>query len=177
MSKSILLFLVVISLGACRNQDDPTEQYPTVPEISLSVTEIRENALVDSVYIEIEYLDGDGDIGLKSNEVLPPGTDDSTFSKNLFIEYYELRDSVFVKVPTSEFAEDTLRYYFRIPFLTPTSKNKAIKGTIGSSIALPTEPENRRKVIKYTVQIVDRALNKSNIVETAPFEYLVPKRE
>ena len=57
---------------------------------------------------------------------------------------------------------------YRIPVLTPTGKNKALKGnisvTIEPSYYNPISPDS--DTIKYIITLVDRDFNESNTVES-----------
>jgi hypothetical protein len=114
-------------------------------------------------------MDGDGDIGLSDDDSLPPFDVNSHFFFNLFVEFFEIKDGEKISylLPGSP---DTLRFDQRLPNLTPTGKRKSIEGEI--VLKLPTvpfplfEPDS----VVFRIQLFDRALNSSNIIETDPIK-------
>jgi len=93
-----------------------------------------------------------------------------TYRYNLFIKYFEKKKGKFEEVtittPNAQTGNpDTLWFNGRIPYLTPIGKNKAISGEIYDTLFINnyTSPYD---TIKYQIYIQDRALHKSNVVET-----------
>ncbi len=77
--------------------------------------------------LTITFKDGDGDIGLRQNEIDPP------YDYNFFISLYEIKDGDSVEyIPVvynpSTQTFDTLTFNQRIPMLTPAGPDKSISG-------------------------------------------------
>lgn len=132
---------------------------------------------IDSVMTLIfTFKDGDGDLGLTQadtfppyNPVLDPNNNNKSLNpyyNNLYIEYLESVDGIFQYV-TAPFTTDTLNYAFRFESLTPSGRHKAIRGDIEVQIS-PSPYKNARDTVIYKFFIYDRALHKSNLIETPP---------
>lgn len=106
--------------------------------------------IADSAYLSFSFTDGDGDLG----------TSDSN-SMSLFLNYYEDQGSGFVYL--SQFDRSVY-----LPRLTPDGNNKGIEGTITQIIKpAPIFNINTTYPYKWKVFVVDRAGNKSNVIETS----------
>ena len=88
----------------------------------------------------------------------------------MIIDYYEKQNGKWELVPlvfpnqgTGE--NDTLTFSVRIPYLTPSGGNQSIKGVIQDTMFI-YNPLSDFDTIKFSVYIIDRALHKSNMVET-----------
>lgn len=157
---SILILLVASS---CKKY----EEFPPEPSIEfLDFATIRDFDGIDQRGIlKIGYTDGDGNIGLNDEDTVAP------YDFNLFIKYFELQNGIFkevvnpVYVNDSTVIYDTINFNGRIPILTPVGKNKAIRGEIEDTLFI-NNPLSRFDTLKFEIYIVDRDLNKSNIVET-----------
>jgi hypothetical protein len=159
-----LFSLLMLLLFSCRDR----ESLPVVPEISFkSYSKVTNAVGKDSlIRISFNYLDGDGDLGLSARDTFPPFhyTAFNKFYYNIFIDYLEKKGGVFVPV-TVPFTNDTIRFLYRMDVITPTGKNKAIKGDITMDIDLspyPVKPDT----IQFKVQIADRQLHLSNTTES-----------
>lgn len=155
-----ILFTCAIIAGCERESDLPDEPVITRVEFDES-----EKDLI------IEFTDGDGDFGIGENNTDFPFylDDDSTevnpYYYNLWIDYFELRESEWVLVvPKSEFG-----FYYRVPDLTPEGQNKQLEVifTNDMSAELPY-PFAESDSIKFRVTLVDRAKNLSVPEETEP---------
>jgi len=143
MLRAAIVVSLMIFIFSCIN---PPE-YSPIPVISfdsISATSIR--AQQDSITIFIEFTDGDGDLG---SEVIP----------NLFFT-----DS---RTGTEE--------GFKIPNITPEGNVKAITGIIAYTFpalyCTPPPPDRTLDTLSYSIYVVDRAGNKSNVI-TTPDIYL-----
>jgi hypothetical protein len=138
--------------------------YPPEPEIVFKSFVENGN---DQATLIIEFTDGDGNIGLGQADTT--GTfcpDTCKFHWNLFCEYYEKQNGVWTHVPRN-WAEGEA-YYYRIPEVTPTGQNPALIGDIKIDIDyyyLLTGFDTAR----FEIQLFDRDLNGSNIVQTKAF--------
>ncbi len=109
----------------------------------------------DTADLLISFTDGDGDIGLTQNDTAAPN------NYNCFISYIEKQKGVWVKriLPFD--------FNYRIPVINTSSKAKTIKGEIKIAIKpYYYDPFSKFDTIKYEIYIVDKALNKSNVIST-----------
>jgi hypothetical protein len=158
----ITLFMSLLLFYGCRKYDS----YPIVPHIELnSFQKFADSLGIDQVgVIGLSFTDGDGDIGLNADQ------NTGVFQFDLFIKYFEKQKGTFKEViitttNTLTGKPDTLWFNGRIPYITPVGKSKAISGEITDTLFINNfiSPYD---TIKYQIYIQDRALNKSNIVET-----------
>ncbi len=128
--------------------------------------QLKLNGKDSAVNFVIAYADGNGDIGLNTDDTMAPFNESSPFYNNLIIEIYQVKNGKASKIPKPGFLGDSLNYNERIVNLTPTGKSKAISGEIRmllkASPYLGIFPDS----MYYTFQLYDRALNKSNKVQT-----------
>lgn len=159
---SVIVFLATSSLfyGCLK-----AEEYPVEPAIKFTSLE----QMGDSAKIVFSFTDGDGDIGLAENETQPPYDTSSKFYNNVFIRYYEKVNGTFVQGVGA--TGDPVEFSYRTEKLTPSGKNKALKGTIIIYLVPifynPFSPNS--DTIKFDIQLADRALHLSNIVESDEF--------
>ena len=158
----ITLFFMLVIFYGCVKKD----VYPIEPQISLmSFTKLPDTTGIDQQgVIVLSYTDGDGDLGLT------PDQNTGDFRYNLFIKYFEKQkgkfEEVIITTPNAQTGKpDTLWFNGRIPYLTPIGKTKTISGEIYDTLFINnyTSPYD---TIKYQIYIQDRALHKSNVVET-----------
>jgi hypothetical protein len=158
----ITLFLLLILSYGCRKYD----HYPIVPHIELnSFQKFADTLGIDQIgVIGLSFTDGDGDIGLTADQ------NTGVYQFDLFIKYFEKQKGVFKEIilttPNSLTGKpDTLWFNGRIPYITPVGKVKAISGEITDTLFI-NNFVSQYDTIKYQIYIQDRALNKSNVVET-----------
>jgi len=169
----ILVVFLVVTLGltSCRK----FEKFPDIPEISYQGFGLENNVntgITERGVLIFHYQDGNGDLGLDKGDTLPPYNFGGPYYYNLVIDYYEQQNGAFVKVPLVFWDQekqqyDTLTFNARFPVLTPVTGNQAIKGFIQDTLFL-YNPLSKFDTIKFSVYIYDRALNKSNTIETPP---------
>jgi hypothetical protein len=149
ITTNLLLLLFAVSIiSACMKRPN----YPDYPIIKFKAF-IPEG---DSAKFIFEFTDGDGDIGLRKEDTLPP------YDANLFLKYYEQREGVFVEI------EPLIPFKYRIPDISRKGKIKTLEGEIMVRINYYYDFASPYDTIKYSAYIVDRALNKSNVIETDP---------
>ncbi|MBC8489685.1 MAG: hypothetical protein H8D45_27005 [Bacteroidetes bacterium] len=159
-------FILLIIAGvvySCKKM----EEYPVIPAIEYEDFIKLYNpsqGIFDRGVFKISFTDGDGDIGLTQNDTLPP------YEYNLFITYYEIQYGDTVEVVLTKYNHetgqyDTLTFNGRIPILTPQGSNKSIKGEIEDTLFIYNYSSDF-DTIMYDAYIVDRALHKSNVVQT-----------
>ncbi len=170
----IIVLLVFLALLATACFQAPN--YADTPAISFeSIRNAPASTGADSVFITISYQDGNGDMGLNSADTLSPfqrivaGGQPNQFFNNYFLNIYKRVNGRYVPV-TFNSSEFTLNG--RYPRLNG-SRNSAIEGTLRYSFVFfyvfsnaYTPRISQNDTVKFDVQVVDRALNKSNIVET-----------
>ncbi len=155
-SKIQLIFLLgLLALLACRKKP----KYPVEPVISFKSFAVYEDGT--GARLTIEFTDGDGDIGLRQRDTLPPYDIDSKYYYNFFLEYYEQVNGQMKKT------ELLIPFYYRTPYIEQQGKDKSMKGEISVDISpYYFDPFSPRDTFEYSIQIVDRALNESNIVKS-----------
>lgn len=158
LKTGIILGVVALGFSSCLKP----KEYDVVPVIEYkSFTPSG-----DTAFLSITFTDGDGDVGLAEYETQPPYDTSSKFYYNLFINYYEKVNGVWVQ-GTNALGEP-VQFNYRVPYLTPEGNNKALKGEIQVKLSPRyynvASPDS--DTIKFDIQLADRALQLSNIVET-----------
>lgn len=155
----VVFSTLLLFVFSCKKQ----ETYPDTPEIAFEDFVLLFNPASGNIergVLKISFKDGDGDIGLHPDETEPP------YDYNLFLKYFEIQhgdtNHVVIIDPVSG---DTANFNARIPVLTPRGSVKAIKGTIEDTIFV-YNPLSSFDTIMFEVYLVDRALNKSNVIQT-----------
>ncbi len=157
MKKIFFLILIIIFSISCEKAID----FSKVPQIELKEITFKKaenilQATVKRTKITFSVIDGDGDFGLENSHI------DSTSYYNLYTTLYAKIDGEFEEV-------DVEIPNFRTPFIEVQGRNKVLKATV---IVLFDYPRSQfietlpYDTIKYEFFVVDRALNKSNIIET-----------
>ena len=152
----ILLIPLFSGLSSCIKED----QYPVVPQIEFSGYGIYSavDGTDSACKINISYTDGDGDIGLTEDDILEP------YKYNYYLKWMQLVDGQMIEVVLPN---DSITFNARIPILTPSGRNKNIKGDISMNFDLYFNSYLLTSdTIGFEIYIIDRALNKSNTVTT-----------
>lgn len=163
-AKVISVFIILIIIG-CKPE---SLGYSNVPEISLSGVEVLQNQSgTDSlIQLVISYQDGDGDIGLSDSDTAAPYNVGSPYAHNLPITFMvEEVGGGFVELVNKSTGRPYGNNHARIPVITPTSKFKAIDGSIVVNLTANPAAQNPSKVF-LKIKLIDRALNVSNEVQT-----------
>lgn len=150
------LVMAVIGIGAsgCLK----TEAFPVEPKVAFKSFEF----FGDSASLIISFTDGDGDIGLDPADNASPFDTGSYYYYNLFIREQELIDNEWNNVAF----EDSM--FYRVPRITPTGQNKALEGEIAVAIdPFPLFITGSSDTVRFSVEMVDRALHLSNRVMTS----------
>jgi len=138
----------------------------------------------DSAVLQVNFTDGDGDIGYASQDASAPF--------NFYIQYWYSTDSLapsIAQFPADTVfrpdininvtPHDTLGGQYHIPDITQPGNNKALSGII--QIALTGDPDNNgwyhtycslnpsHTYFEYKIWLFDRAGHKSNVI-TTPIE-------
>ncbi len=150
----IFLFLAAVGFTSCLKK----EEYPVEPVIQWESYSVLADAKgYDSLsFLKVSYTDGDGDIGLNNNDTLPP------YKYNFFVKMFQMKNKVLQEII---FPDTNLNFNGRIPILTPSGRNKNIKGDIELMIEIYfARPVLKSDTIAFEIYLMDRALHKSNIV-------------
>jgi hypothetical protein len=144
LKKVFFIPFAFLLLAAC----DDAPVFPNEPEISfVSITPaVATQFTADEITLTFHYQDGDGDLGYEGDP-----------TDNLFIE--DMR---------AAYANDSARFNsYSFESLTPDTRKPSIQGEI--SIVLTTPPwEPSQEPLVFSIYIVDRAGNHSNIIQTSP---------
>ena len=143
----LLLTGLTIALTACLKKHTASP----IPEIAFKDFQANK----DTANLYLNFIDGDGDIGLTQNDTVAPN------NYNCFISYIEKQKGVWVKRVLP------FEFNYRIPIINTSSKKKTIQGEIKIAIKpFYYDPFSKYDTIKYEIYIVDKALNKSNVITT-----------
>jgi hypothetical protein len=154
------LLTMVVTLYGCLK----AEVYPDEPVIEFKSFE----QMGDSGKVMFTFTDGDGDIGLDEADTVAPYNSASKFYNNVFIRYYEKVNGAWQQGVGSA---GPVEFTYRTEKLTPSGKNKALKGTIIIYLVpiFYNPASSNSDTIKYDIQMADRSLHLSNMVETGEF--------
>ncbi len=159
-----IILILIIPLFAGLTGCIKEEQYPLIPAIEFGgFRTARDITGKDSLgEITVSYTDGDGDIGLYSNDTVEP------YKYNFYLKFMQQINGQLVEV---KLVDTTVTFNARIPILTPNGRNKNIKGNITMSLELYFARQALQSdVISFEIYIKDRALNKSNVIKTPLFQ-------
>lgn len=171
-----MVFLTAGILSCRKGEDFPVEPRIEFKEIIKNTNSEGKDTSISLVFT---FTDGDGDIGFHQDEAGNPYVGE--FFYNLHVDYRRKNSSGQfepVLVPTLVIDSitpggDTLfaikdlpvEFKYRMPYMVPPGKNKAIKGDISVDI----NTFGFAPVSRFEFYIYDRALNKSNIEITPEF--------
>ncbi len=151
-----VLLLGMVLFQFCEEPED----YPKEPKVSFE--NFKQNG-DSTALLTVSFTDGDGNIGLDKGDTTGKYSSDSKYHYNLFLEYYEKQNGEWVHRKLQP------PFYYRIPPLEPEGKSKALEGEVEVTLEpLYFDPVSPYDTIKYSIQLVDRDLNESNVVETDP---------
>lgn len=139
------------------------ETYPIEPVISDPEVSI----IGDSAIVTFSFTDGDADLGLDPGDTLGDYAIGSYYYNNIYLEYFE-KDDVLGWIPGKDLAGQTILFAYRIKPIVVSQKTEGIKGTIDVTLENYQNPfSSQSDTIKFRIKLIDRALNESNIIETA----------
>lgn len=178
----LLVLLSGVAISSCINPPD----FPDTPSIEFKSLQVQRLPSapglqpVDSITVAIEFKDGDGDLGLNSEEYSRPPYNRLNSDNTVNLNHWNYFFKIFVK-ENGRFVQrttlvngsplDPTQYYGQFPHLEPNADKKApLKGqlyfgqTFGlGDLFLPGEE------VQFEIYIKDRALNTSNTVTTNSF--------
>jgi len=155
-----LLILLFAGLTGCIKE----EQYPLEPQIEFQgFATAKDVKGRDSIgAISISYTDGDGDIGLYESDTVEP------LKYNFYLKFMQSINKQLVEFKP---VDTNITFNARIPFLTPSGRNKNIKGDITMYLELYFAKQRLQSdTIAFEIYIKDRALNTSNVIKTPLFK-------
>jgi len=152
------LILAALVLTGCFKE----EEYPVEPFIS----EPTFTNMTDSAVVSFTFTDGDGDVGLGDDELDPPYDSSSIFYYNLYLNYYE-KDDINGWQQGIDLAGNPISFKYRIERIQVKGKQRGMKGTMDVALSDFQNPfSDQSDTIKFSIQLFDRALHESNIIET-----------
>lgn len=148
-------------------------EYPRAPSITFNSVYFKEEAQSDGIYLIINYKDGDGDLGLSEQDILAtPFTEfiDSAGMKVVNPNHFNIFPVLFRKVGDRYDSVLPTSYRGFFPRLRDGDQKGPIEGTLQYRMGSINFFNEDSSIAKVKVYIQDRALNKSNRVESPPFE-------
>lgn len=160
ITKTIVISLIVLLstlIYSCKKH----EVYPIEPTIKFNnFIKIDNGTGIDNKgFIVIDFTDGDGDIGLEAEDTIAPYNIDGDYYYNCLIDYFELENDTFRKIDLD------FTFNVRVPYIEEDLANKGIKGEIEVEVYF-NNINSTNDSIRFEVQLIDRALHKSNIITT-----------
>lgn len=157
-----LLLIVIIGIFSCSKE----KEYPILPVIEYK--SFFYDNITQKGNMVIGFTDGDGDIGLYSNQIYPPYDTTSIYHYNFYINIQEKINGSFVPfVIFNQITQqyDTVTFKYRIPYIEPVSANGSLKGELSTKLDIDLMlPFLNSDTIRFEAYIFDRKLNKSNII-------------
>lgn len=176
------LFLILALFAGCMKEP----VYPNEPQIEFNSihSEIVKNSLgnvLPRIFIKLNFKDGDGNLGLNTSDLAnAPFNDtvnvvngvkiiDRTKARNYFVKAFFKKGNQFVPYPNLVSKEG-----YRFLRLDPDNKKHSLEGELDYylDVVFPIDidfPEYESgDSVKFEIYVVDRSLNKSNIIQTAP---------
>lgn len=160
---NLFLFLILFYSG-CKDEQLISE----IPEISFNSYKLYQNkAGRDSMIIlTINYRDEDGDLGLSAGDSFPPYNYGNSGFFNFFVQY-SIKNASNWEPFIIPGRSDTLNFNQRIPRLNSTEKGRSVTGAIDLNIPASPYPGIKPAFVKFRCWMLDRKLNKSNVVESS----------
>ncbi len=161
----ILVIITIFGIFSCSKE----KEYPIEPVIEYKnyINDITNQ----KAYLVIGFTDGDGDIGLYSDQIYPPFDSTSIYHYNLYINIFEKiggQFKPFVVFNQNTQQNDTIVFKYRIPFIEPVSANGSVKGEFTTKLDVDLmQPYLHSDTVKFEIYIYDRKLHKSNVVTSS----------
>jgi hypothetical protein len=175
-NRILLIASLSIFVLACTGEPDfsftPEIGFSNIQVVTTSSPDILGNITKrDSVIISIDFKDGDGDLGFSEEDykALIKKTGDSI--KTIDVNILVAKNGKYTKSnPVEKIGGNLKGFRFK-----QGTKAGAIEGIIDYSTSFGYTNfdkipglTGKSDTVKFTVQIMDRALNKSNVTETSP---------
>ena len=157
--KLLFLFVLLLSNIGCIKESN----FPNTPVLTFKEYKLFGS---DSLKITFEFTDGDGNLGLEPSDTSAPYNPAAFAYNNLFLYYQSMNeDSSFsyrlVSKPNNEIDTSKVRYRFKN--ITPVGQRKVLEGEISTTLIAPFKFDDN---YRYEIFMLDRSLNKSNLVST-----------
>lgn len=181
----VIAILAIFTFNACLTKPD----FPFEPSISFasiskkSILDGNNQLIEDSIFLDINFRDGNGDIGLSAEDTIGkfafrnPDKTLNPFYFNFYCDIY--RRNKFtgeyerVRFPTNRDPilgiDVESNIHGRVPPLLDNNRQGPIEGVLRYNIGglfYDVLGINKRDSIRFEVFIYDRALNKSNVITT-----------
>ena len=148
----VIGLMLLLFMGCHRPEKFPDEPY--IEFVSLGPVSLE----VGKYNLVVYFQDGDGDIGLSDSDTTGVFATDSMYYYNFFIDYFEKQNGEWVKIDLP------LPLHCRIPRLSNVAQ-ESISGQI-TLLTYVRDPASPYDTTKLSCYLVDRALHKSNVIET-----------
>ncbi|MGL4629878.1 MAG: hypothetical protein ACRCVT_01635 [Leadbetterella sp.] len=169
-----LIFFTFCTFGPISCVKEP--DFELTPKISFNKIErfIRLDqftaAKKDSIMVSINFEDGDGDLGIDPEELLPEEGNSKDPKKKFRADDYNFIIQLFRRINgKSQEITDRGTYSGFFPKLKVDNKSEPLEGVIRKKIEIPSSfwPIKRDSIL-FRITIKDRAGNRSNSVDTDP---------
>ena len=155
--------LLLVAMAAVLLGCEPPVSLP--PEPSLTSIELIIDG--ESGTLLLGFEDGDGNFGLEQADTTEAFCPGCPYHHNVFCDYQEWRDGVWTSIELDpELGQ--VPFHYRAPLVAPTGQNKAQRGTISVSLEPRYYLTSAWDTLRFGVHIVDRDLQVSNTLFTAP---------
>ena len=149
-------FLILLLASCLKEKTFPVEPY--IEFKSFTKITIPPDTITSALMLSFRFTDGDGDIGLYDHEKEPP------YDYNLFIDIYKRVNGQHEKII---FPDTTTTFNSRIPVIEENENEKPIEGVLEYTFDYNLLRLFLLKdTIAFDVSIMDRALNRSNVIRT-----------
>ncbi len=175
----VFSIVLVLSIASCKEPKEASE----IPFIEyIDATFVQDDSLV----LKFHFIDGNGDLGLFPNDTVAPYNSKyregdplyvhkdkdlnsqeiitDSFNRNgynLILKYEEFEDGEWVTPTLSPFL------LFRIKDISPEGQDPYLEGDINVGLVYPSLiNSDHNDSVKYSIELQDRALNLSNVIET-----------
>jgi hypothetical protein len=140
-------------------------EYPNEPTISNAKVQLEG----DSAYFYLDFIDGDGNVGLGQDDTTGSFADCKT-KYNLFCEYQERIGGVWYTMSGDPCVDpNAVPFYYRVPWATPPGQNKTQKGTIKVLMYPAYYLPGPNDTCRFVVTLCDRDLHYSNTIISNEF--------
>lgn len=153
---AVFVFFFIILASCMKDKEFPIE--PHIAFRSFTKIVIPPDSIPQFLILSVSFTDGDGDIGLRSSDTIPP------YDFNLFIDIYKMING---QMELIVFSDTTVNFNGRIPIVVENPNNKPIEGVIEYDFDYPLLRSFLfNDSITFDVILKDRALHQSNIIRT-----------
>ena len=165
MKHALYFFPAVIFITALFSSCKKTKDYPIEPIIEFKeLVKFTDATGIDTVAkLTLSFTDGDGDLGYRNGDTVPPFNPGNEFFYNFFMKIFYMDNGTFTEIIfPSDFPPN-----YRIPAIESNDHSKATAGDLLVNINvkdLGLELITPRDTFKFEVYVSDRALHKSNTI-------------